>query len=72
MPGAADHQVIVQGDADRGGGALDLAGHRDVGLRRRRVARRMVVEQTTDLPYAIDITRLLADTSFQEGGVWER
>src|SRR3954468_20686981 len=40
---AADHQVVVQGHADRGGGTLEFARHRDVGLRRRRVARWVVV-----------------------------
>ena len=45
MPAAADDQVVVHGDAERLGGADDVAGHRDVGLRRRRIARRVVVHQ---------------------------
>lgn len=40
----ADDQVVVQRDAKGAGGVLHLAGHRDVGLRRRRVAAGVVVD----------------------------
>ena len=40
----ADDDVVVDGDAERLGGVDDLFGHFDVGTRRRRVARGMVVQ----------------------------
>ncbi len=43
VAGFADYDVVVNRDAKLGGGLLDLAGHLDVGLRRRRVARGVVV-----------------------------
>jgi hypothetical protein len=43
VPILADDDVIVHGDAERSGDRDDLLGHLDVGLRRRRVAGRMVV-----------------------------
>ena len=43
MPLAADHQVIVDGDAQRLGRGLDLARHLDVVARRLGIARGMVV-----------------------------
>ena len=55
MPGAADHEMVVQGDADRRGGTLDLARHGDVGLRGRRIARRMVVQDATGMIYHIEL-----------------
>ena len=42
---AADDQVIVQSEAERGGGLLDFLGHLDVGLGRGRVARGVVVHR---------------------------
>ena len=43
-PVAADHQVVVNGDAQGAGGFDDFLGHGDVGLGRRRVAGWMVVD----------------------------
>ena len=45
VAGLADHDVVVHRDAELGRGLLDLAGHLDVGLRRRGVAGRVVVHQ---------------------------
>jgi hypothetical protein len=42
---AGDDQVVVQDDPERGGGLLDVLGHRDVGFGRGRVARGVVVHQ---------------------------
>jgi hypothetical protein len=47
MPVLADNDVVVHGDAERGGDVDDRLGHLDVGLRRRRVAGWMVVQETT-------------------------
>ena len=44
MP-SADDQMVVHGHAERGGGFDDLLSHRDIRLRRCRVARGMVVHQ---------------------------
>ena len=46
MPAAADDQVVVHSDTQRLGGIDDVAGHRDVGFRRGRIARGMVVRQS--------------------------
>ena len=45
VTGLGDHDVIVDRDAELGGGLLDLVGHLDVGLGRRGVARGVVVHQ---------------------------
>ena len=45
MAVAADDDVVVQYHAERGGGFLDILGHGDVGLRRGRIARGMIVHQ---------------------------
>ena len=45
MPVLADDDVIVHGDAERSGDRGDLLCHLDVGLRRRRVAGRMIVHE---------------------------
>ena len=45
MAGLADDDVVVHGDAELGGGLLDLAGHLDVGLGGRGIAGRVVVHQ---------------------------
>jgi len=42
---AADNHMVVQYDAERGGSLLDILGHGDVGLRRGRIARGMIVHQ---------------------------
>ena len=49
-----DDDVIVDGDTDRLAGDLDLLGHLDIGARRRGVARRVVVELSTNLMQHID------------------
>ena len=49
MPVLADDDVVVHGDAERGGDIDDRLGHLDVGLRRRRVAGGMVVQETMPL-----------------------
>ncbi len=44
MPVLADDDVVVHGDAERGGDVDNRLGHPDVGLRWRGVARGMVVQ----------------------------
>ena len=43
----ADDDVVVHGNAERGRDIDDRLGHLDIGLRRRRVAGGMVVQETT-------------------------
>ncbi len=43
VAGLADDDVVVDRNAELGGGLLDLARHLDVGLGRRRIARGVVV-----------------------------
>jgi len=45
MPVLADDDVVVHGDAERRGDVDDRLGHLDVGLRRRRIAGRVVVHE---------------------------
>ncbi len=45
VAGFAYHDVVVDRDAEFGGGLLDLAGHLDIGLGRRGVAGGVVVHQ---------------------------
>lgn len=45
MPLAPDDDVIVDGDAQPLPGVDDLAGHLDIRHRRRRIARRMIVDE---------------------------
>ena len=45
MPVLADDDVVVHGNAERGGDLDDRLGHMDVGLRGRRIAGGMVVHQ---------------------------
>jgi hypothetical protein len=47
MPVLADDDVVVHDDAERVGDIDDAAGHLDIGLRRRRIAGGMVVQQDT-------------------------
>ena len=47
MPVLADDDVVVHRDAERGSDLDDCLGHMDVGLRGRRIATRMVVQQAT-------------------------
>jgi hypothetical protein len=55
---AADDQMVVQYDPERGGGLLDVLGHGDVGCGRGRVPRGVVVHQDqgrgTELERALD------------------
>jgi hypothetical protein len=44
LAGFADHYVVVHGDAELFSRRHDLAGHFDVGLRGRRVARGVIVD----------------------------
>jgi hypothetical protein len=48
MPASADDDVVVHGDAERGGDVDDRFRHLDVRLRRRWVAGRVVVQQSTE------------------------
>ena len=49
MPVPADDDVIVHRDPEWLGGADDRMRHVDIGARRGGVARRMIVEHTTNL-----------------------
>ena len=55
MAGTADDDVVVDGDAQFLGRIGDLAGHVDVGPRRRRVAARMIVQHTTNFGIYLEI-----------------
>jgi hypothetical protein len=43
----ADDDVVMHGNAERAGDLDDRPGHLDVGARRRRVARRVIVHEAT-------------------------
>lgn len=47
----SDDDVIMDGDAERRRTVDDLAGHLDVGPRRRRIARRVVVDLPSKYTY---------------------
>jgi hypothetical protein len=47
VPLAADHEMVVDRDAERFGGPSDLAGHLDVVARRLGGATGMIVHQAT-------------------------
>jgi hypothetical protein len=49
----ADDDVIVHGNAERAGDGDDLLGHLDVGLRRRRIARGVVMQNAILLSSAL-------------------
>jgi hypothetical protein len=53
MPVLADDDVVVHGNTERGGDVDDRLGHLDVGLRRRRIAGRVVVQQPTSQAIAV-------------------
>jgi hypothetical protein len=54
MPAPADDDVVVHGDAERGGDVDDRAGHLDIRLRRRRIAGGMVVQDALETAYRIE------------------
>jgi hypothetical protein len=54
MPVLADDDVVVHGNAERGGDIDDRLGHMDIGLRRRRVAGGMVVHDALETTYRIE------------------
>lgn len=47
MPVLADDDVVMHGNAERGGDLDDRLGHLDVGLGGRRIAGGVVVHETT-------------------------
>jgi hypothetical protein len=53
MPFAADHQMVVDRNAQRLRRRLDLARHLDVVARRFRIATWMVVDKATVWPTAL-------------------
>ena len=53
-----DDDVIVDGDAERGGDVDDGAGHLDIRLRRCRVAGRMVMHDAATFDYCIENKRI--------------
>jgi hypothetical protein len=54
MPALADDDVVVHGNAERGGDIDDRLRHLDVGLRRRGITARMVVHQQTQSEIALE------------------
>jgi hypothetical protein len=50
----ADNDVVVHSDAERAGDRDDRLGHLDIRLRRRRIARWMVVQEPTSLTYRVE------------------
>ena len=70
MPAAADDQVVVHRDAERLGGIDDVAGDRDVGFRRGRIARGMVVHQ--DQGGGVEFEGALDDFARIDRGVVDR
>ena len=75
MPAAADDQMVVHGDAEGSGRLDDVAGDRDVGLGRGRVAGRVVVHDTINMDYRIDkydIFRLISDVRGRRLGTVRR
>jgi len=48
MPVLADDDVVVHGDAERTRDVDDRAGHLDVGLRRRRIAGGVIVQDALE------------------------
>ncbi len=55
MPVLADDDVVVHGNAERGGDLDDRLGHVDIGLRGRRIAGGVIVHQAT-----IDATAMIS------------
>jgi hypothetical protein len=64
---AADDEMVVQDDPERGGGLLDVLGHGDVGCGRGRVARGVVVHQ--DQRCGAELERALDDLARVDWGV---
>jgi hypothetical protein len=64
---AADDEMVVQHDPERGGGLLDVLGHGDVGCGRGRVARGVVVHQ--DQRCGAELERALDDLARVDWGV---
>ncbi len=58
MPVLADDDVIVHGDAERGGDVDDRLRHLDIRLRRRRIAGRMVMHDAATFDYCIENKRI--------------
>lgn len=72
MPAFADNDVVVHGDTERVGDADDRLGHLDVGLRRRRVARGVVVQQAADSNYCVETGEYIGVLDLYGGCDWER
>lgn len=73
MAVAADDDVIVDRDTKRAGGIDDLLGHIDIGARRRRIARGMIVRQYTRRPVSVifqHITDTLKSTRVVNWYMW--
>jgi hypothetical protein len=58
MPVLADDDVVVDGNAERGGDLDDRLGHMDIGLRRRRIAGGVVVHDPALLEQRIESKRI--------------
>lgn len=57
MAGAADDQMVMDGDAELLGRVGDFARHVDVGARRRRVAAGVIVDLPSKYTYQFEIPK---------------
>ena len=62
MPVASDNDVIMDGDAQRLGDCDNVQCHLDVLGRGRRIARRVIVKQSSIRRYHIEPKRFFVDT----------
>ena len=61
MPASADDDVIVHGDTERRGDIDDRAGHLDIRLRWRRIAGRVIVQQSFINAYRIELANIFVE-----------
>ncbi len=70
----ADNDMIMDGDAEWAGRVDDQLGHLDIGARRRRIARRVIVHEAIQSNHVIDLYRetLIRKTPWCRylGSVW--
>ena len=63
----ADDDVVVHGNAERLGDVDDRLRHLNVGARRRRVAGRMIVHQSSISAYRIEPTNIFVEARIRWG-----
>jgi hypothetical protein len=72
MPASSDDNVVVHGNAERGCDIDDRFRHLDVGLRRRRIAARVMVHQAAASSYCVETKEYIGVIDSYGGGDWER